>query len=51
MKFLQMTIQIIHMKSIVVISDGSNEVSQAVSITVTDVPEAPEFDRFACSIS
>ncbi len=27
----------------VVISDGSNEVSQAVSITVTDAPEAPEF--------
>ena len=27
----------------VVISDGSNEVSQAVSITVTEVPEAPEF--------
>ena len=27
----------------VVISDGSNEVSQAVSIIVTEVPEAPEF--------
>ena len=27
----------------VVISDGSNEVAQAVSITVTDVSEAPEF--------
>ena len=27
----------------VVISDGSNEVAQAVSITVSDVPEAPEF--------
>ena len=27
----------------VVISDGSNEVSQAVSISVTEVPEAPEF--------
>ena len=27
----------------VVISDGSNEVAQAVSITVTDIPEAPEF--------
>ena len=27
----------------VVISDGTNEVSQAVSISVTEVPEAPEF--------
>ena len=27
----------------VVISDGSNEVAQAISITVTDVSEAPEF--------
>ena len=26
-----------------VISDGSNEVAQAISITVTDVSEAPEF--------
>ena len=27
----------------VIISDGSNEVAQAVTITVTEVPEAPEF--------
>ena len=27
----------------VIISDGSNEVTQAVTITVTEVPEAPEF--------
>ena len=30
----------------VVISDGSNEVAQAVSIIITDVSEAPEFVGF-----